>query len=502
MYIYSNRDTFWQWDTNQKISSRDLKIGDILHFYNAKQPNALPLKAYEFEGKVVVDVPNILLQNATPVQVYRWVDDGTETYTIEEFSFEVKQRPRPGDYVYTETEVLTFQDLDDRIKTLEEGSGTVKSVNDVTPDETGNVAIEIPKVEVDPTLTVEGSAADAKAVGDALAEKALKTLYVEPTDIGGESNGQPTLFPVKIANHTVEEIKAWFQNGGNVKLSYWGLVLDLKSCNGVYANFESTSLDNTGGGGTQLVISKATIHPNGSIFVYYPERLGYIRSNFSATVGQTIVVDAVDEHDIPTAWKVVDMPKAITIDPTLSIEGQAADAKAVSDALADKAKKPLIINADDAPTTGSNSVSGIPIFTIDYSPADLKAYADAGGSVTIVRYNRHYAMYDATEETAKFRFIEATDMQVDWYYAVLDANRNVTITKTTHKSRMETTTGGAVGQIPIIKSLDSKGCPSTWEFGDIPKAVAVPDAVGATPTAEEFNALLTALRNAGLMAAE
>ena len=84
-------------------------------------------------------------------------------------------------------------------------------------------------------------------------------------------------------------------------------------------------------------------------------------------------------------------------------------------------------------------------------------------------------MYDATEETAKFRFIEATDMQVDWYHAVLDANKNMTITKTTHKSRMETTTGGAVGQIPIIKSLDSKGRPSAWQFGNIIPACSASD---------------------------
>lgn len=140
MYIYSNRDTFWQWDTNQKISSRDLKVGDILHFYNAKQPNALPLKAYEFEGKVVVDVPNILLQNAIPVQLYRWVDDGTETYTIEEFSFEVKQRPRPGDYVYTETDVLSYATLDERINQLE-ADGIAKIVADYlnkNPIDTGS----------------------------------------------------------------------------------------------------------------------------------------------------------------------------------------------------------------------------------------------------------------------------------------------------------------------------------------------------------------------------
>lgn len=162
-------------------------------------------------------------------------------------------------------------------------------------------------------------------------------------------------------------------------------------------------------------------------------------------------------------------------DSTLSIEGAPADSKAVGDALNAKAIKPLVINADNAPTTGENSASGIPIFTIDYTPSDLKNYAENGGSVTVVRYNRHYAMYDATEETAKFRFIEATDMQVDWYHAVLDANKNMTITKTTHKSRMETTTGGAVGQIPIIKSLDNNGCPIAWEFGNIIPACSASD---------------------------
>lgn len=139
------------------------------------------------------------------------------------------------------------------------------------------------------------------------------------------------------------------------------------------------------------------------------------------------------------------------------------------DVLENKAAKPLIIYADNAPNTGANSASGIPIFTIDYSPSDLKEYADAGGSVTIVRYNRHYLMYEVTETAARFRFIEASDVQVDWYNAVLDENKNVTITKTTHKSRLETTTGGAVGQVPIIKGLNSKGLPTTWEFVDLPK---------------------------------
>ena len=173
----------------------------------------------------------------------------------------------------------------------------------------------------------------------------------------------------------------------------------------------------------------------------------------------------IDENALYFVCGEVYVDGDVAIDETLTIDGAAADAKATGDALAKKAAKPLYIYADNAPNTGANSASGIPIFTIDYSPSDLKEYADAGGSVTIVRYNRHYLMYEVTETAARFRFIEASDVQVDWYNAVLDENKNVTITKTTHKSRLETTTGGAVGQVPIIKGLNSNGLPTTWEFG-------------------------------------
>lgn len=153
-------------------------------------------------------------------------------------------------------------------------------------------------------------------------------------------------------------------------------------------------------------------------------------------------------------------------DKTLSIAGIAADAEAVGNALSKKAEKPLIISADSAPTTGNSSVSGIPIFTLDYTPSDLKAHAEKGGSVTVVRYGRTYEMYDATDSAAKFRFIEVTDSKIDSYHAVLDTNRAVTITKTTHRAIIENTSGAQIGQIPCIKGLNNKGLPSSWIFID------------------------------------
>jgi len=188
------------------------------------------------------------------------------------------------------------------------------------------------------------------------------------------------------------------------------------------------------------------------------------------------IEDAVKDYlernpiEIP---EIPEIPEAIDIDPTLSQEGAAADAKAVGDALAERAVKTLTINADNAPNTGENSISNIPIFTINYTPSDLKKHAENGGRVIIERYNRTYEMYSVTNESAKFRFIEVTDAQVDGYHAVLDTAKAVTITKTTHKSRMENTSGGAVGKIPRVKSLNSKGLPLTWEFVDITEALPV-----------------------------
>jgi hypothetical protein len=57
-----------------------------------------------------------------------------------------------------------------------------------------------------------------------------------------------------------------------------------------------------------------------------------------------------------------------------------------------------------------------------------------------------------------------------------------------------------VGQIIQVTAVDDNGKPTAWACVDMPKAAAVADAAGETPTAAEYNALLTALRDAGLIA--
>ena len=116
MRIYDGRPFFYQWDTNQKITSDQFKVGDEIHFFNIKQWNALVVIAYELNNKIVVDVPNILLQKSYPIIAYRVFVDDDGKATIEEHQFKVKQRPKPEDYVYTETEVKSWENLDERLK--------------------------------------------------------------------------------------------------------------------------------------------------------------------------------------------------------------------------------------------------------------------------------------------------------------------------------------------------------------------------------------------------
>lgn len=119
MRIYDGRDTFYQWDLNQKITSNEFTVGEEIHFTNPKQQSALVVLAYEFDDKVVADVPNILLQNSYPITAYRYVFNGNSSYTLDEHTFGVEQRPKPDSYVYSETEIYTLKTVIEEIKEIE-----------------------------------------------------------------------------------------------------------------------------------------------------------------------------------------------------------------------------------------------------------------------------------------------------------------------------------------------------------------------------------------------
>lgn len=109
MTIYDGRESFYQWDLNQKVTSDDFQIGDKIHFYSMRHSTALVTKAYLLDNKVVADVPNILLQTTNPIRVYRFISTPDSAQTVDEQTFIVKQKQQPADYFYTETELYEMR---------------------------------------------------------------------------------------------------------------------------------------------------------------------------------------------------------------------------------------------------------------------------------------------------------------------------------------------------------------------------------------------------------
>jgi hypothetical protein len=111
----------YQWEVGRKVEVFPYPNRQItsVHFCHAGDAEALVVKPKIENGMTVVQVPNILLQDGANLLVYvvDVVDDSIET--LRECVLPVRSRPKPADYVYTETEVLTYKRLEKQIESLD-----------------------------------------------------------------------------------------------------------------------------------------------------------------------------------------------------------------------------------------------------------------------------------------------------------------------------------------------------------------------------------------------
>ncbi len=112
--IYNGRQCFWQWDLNQKLLvDRHCQI----HFCNGTDTQTLVVNTYENEqGQIVADVPNSLLQEANPIRVYGYFQTKDDSHTRVSALFQVRGRNRPANYVYTQTQLMSWEALSDEVK--------------------------------------------------------------------------------------------------------------------------------------------------------------------------------------------------------------------------------------------------------------------------------------------------------------------------------------------------------------------------------------------------
>ncbi len=104
--IYDGRDRFYQWDLDRKLIVKDPTVVEV-HFCNRTSDCALSCETYVEDGLTLVNVPNILLQTDWRIHVYAY--DGKHTKHNQ--CYEVITRSKPTDYIYTETELLSYKAL-------------------------------------------------------------------------------------------------------------------------------------------------------------------------------------------------------------------------------------------------------------------------------------------------------------------------------------------------------------------------------------------------------
>lgn len=122
--IYDGRLYFYQWDSDQRLIMNELDIGCKVHFINDAVEEALTVLVYESaDGEHICDVPNILLTSEDNIKVYAYIEDSQGNRTVKEKTITVKRRGKPSEYIYTETEVVSYKALEDRVNALEDMGG-------------------------------------------------------------------------------------------------------------------------------------------------------------------------------------------------------------------------------------------------------------------------------------------------------------------------------------------------------------------------------------------
>lgn len=127
--IANGRKALWQWDLNQQLTVAGSCTE--VHYLDKGSPSTLTVAVKD--GKA--DIPNVLLQRPGRLIVYAYIIDAQDHHTKICETFGISARPKPDGYVYTETEVKTWSDLQTQIGNLadlatEEKDNLVAAINE------------------------------------------------------------------------------------------------------------------------------------------------------------------------------------------------------------------------------------------------------------------------------------------------------------------------------------------------------------------------------------
>ena len=121
--LEDGRGELFQWDLDRRVILDDKSVNEV-HFCNRTDNCSLVTPVFEEGGKRMAEIPNILLQQDLPIKVYAY----DRYYTKQAITYKVNTRTKPADYAYTETEVVTWQKVQDQVNQLCEAVYTAEEV--------------------------------------------------------------------------------------------------------------------------------------------------------------------------------------------------------------------------------------------------------------------------------------------------------------------------------------------------------------------------------------
>lgn len=101
----------YQWDRNQRVVLDGVAAGTEVHYSCSGFDGGPVLVAYDEGGIIYADVPNLFLTSAGTIRVWLHMDDGNRGTTVFSASITVRPKAKPDDYVYTQTEIRTWESL-------------------------------------------------------------------------------------------------------------------------------------------------------------------------------------------------------------------------------------------------------------------------------------------------------------------------------------------------------------------------------------------------------
>lgn len=245
----NEEQTLYQWDTDRKLkvlTDDDITVDEV-HFSNAFTQQALivvPMADVDL-GCMVADIPNILLQYFIPIDVYVVMYSEKGERTVYTQRLEIIKRAKPSDYVYTETELLSWDMLERQIKELKENMPTKTSdlENDsgFTTQETVDKSLEnygqlelIHEVEISEEITALSISEDMNGEPFELREAIIFYYFPKyegdteiPTYCFAELNG---LIVGDYHTRSIAYTQAYFMPDKTKATSgYWSVKQDFKS---------------------------------------------------------------------------------------------------------------------------------------------------------------------------------------------------------------------------------------------------------------------------------